>query len=315
MGAQCACMYREVVHSLFGLLNEGVAVDFPCQVLDLAAYLFESLIDGDGSHGDGAVADNPFACLMDVVARGEVHEGVASPVAAPYGLAHLFLDARGEGGVADVGVEFHEEVAPYDHRLGFGVVGVGGNDGTACGHFLTDEFGSDMAFDAERAGIVVLAYGHIFHLGGDYSLAGEGHLGDCLSLLGAQGSVAVGEAYRIEAAVCFAHTSVVGGDVREAFKVVAPGCPLFAYAREAFVDVDFHCGVGVDAAGVVDVDGGVLAGELLAVDDSDRRHKVDTAHGHLYRMEFAIDIYFLGTGVGVHVDVFDFHYRVFFLCQ
>ena len=63
-------MDGEVIHPLFTLLDEGVPIDFPSKVFHLAIYLLQCLIDGYGTHGHGAVADNPFAGFMDVIAGG-----------------------------------------------------------------------------------------------------------------------------------------------------------------------------------------------------------------------------------------------------
>ena len=63
-------MDGEVIHPLFALLDEGVPIDFPSKVFHLAIDLLQCLIDGHGTHGYGAVADNPFAGFMDVIAGG-----------------------------------------------------------------------------------------------------------------------------------------------------------------------------------------------------------------------------------------------------
>ncbi len=56
----------------------------------------------------------------------------------------------GDGAVADVGVDFDEEIAADDHRLELGMVDVGGDDGAAAGDFGADEFGGDFARDRRR---------------------------------------------------------------------------------------------------------------------------------------------------------------------
>src|SRR5262245_49754855 len=87
---------------------------------------------------------------MDVLAGGEVHDGVRSPLGGPAHLLDFLLDARRDGAVADVGVDLHKEVAPDDHRLEFGVIDVRWNDGTASGDFAADELGRDLRGDALR---------------------------------------------------------------------------------------------------------------------------------------------------------------------
>jgi hypothetical protein len=116
----------EVVHALLGLLDEGVAEEFPGEVLGFAVHFFERLVDGHGADGHGGVAEDPFAGGVDVLAGGEVHDGVRAPLGGPAHLLDFLLDAGGDGAVADVGVDLHEEVAADDHRLELGVVDVGG---------------------------------------------------------------------------------------------------------------------------------------------------------------------------------------------
>ena len=106
---------------------------------------FERLINRHGADGHGRVAENPFARGVDVLAGGEVHDGVRAPLGGPAHLLDFLLDARRDGAVADVGVDLHEEVAPDDHRLGFGVIDVARDDGAAGGDFAADELGRDLA--------------------------------------------------------------------------------------------------------------------------------------------------------------------------
>ena len=110
----------------------------------------ERLVDGDGADGDGRIADDPLAGGVDVFAGGEVHDGVGAPLGGPAHFFDFFLDAGGDGAVADVGVDFDEEIAADDHRLELGVVDVGGDDGAAAGDFGADELGRDFVRDALR---------------------------------------------------------------------------------------------------------------------------------------------------------------------
>ena len=110
-------MDGEVVHTLLALLNEGITEYLPVQVFHLAVYLLQSLVDRHGSYWYRTVAHNPFTGFVDIVAGREVHQGIASPLARPYSLVHLFLDAGGSGRVTNVGIDLHEEVAADDHRF------------------------------------------------------------------------------------------------------------------------------------------------------------------------------------------------------
>jgi hypothetical protein len=68
-------------------------------------------------------------------------------VSAPHFL-DFFLDRAGDGAVADVGVDFDEEIAADDHRLELGMVDVGRDDGAAAGDFGANKFGGDFGWDA-----------------------------------------------------------------------------------------------------------------------------------------------------------------------
>ena len=151
-------MDGEVIDALLGLLDEGVAEDFPGEFFGPAVHFLERLVDGDGADGDGRVADDPFARGVDVFAGGKVHDGVGAPFGGPTHLLDFFLDAGGDGAVADVGVDFDEEIAADDHRLELGMIDVGGDDGAAAGDFGADEFRGDLVWDrgAETfAGVLV----------------------------------------------------------------------------------------------------------------------------------------------------------------
>ena len=138
----------EVIDTLLGLLDEGVAEDFPRQIFGLAIDLFQRLVDGHGADGHGAVAHDPFARFVDMFTRRQVHHIIAAPADGPGHLFHFLADGRGDGGIADVRVDFHQEIAADNHRFHFRVVDVGGNDGAAAGDFLAHEFGRDFGRDA-----------------------------------------------------------------------------------------------------------------------------------------------------------------------
>src|SRR5699024_10120526 len=79
-----AAVDGEVIDALFALLYQRVAEQLPRQLLGPALYLFHGLVHGHRSHRHGTVADYPFARLVNVVARGEVHQRIAAPFAAPH---------------------------------------------------------------------------------------------------------------------------------------------------------------------------------------------------------------------------------------
>ena len=89
--ATYAGMDGKVIHTLLALLYERVAIYLPREVFDLAINLFEGLVDGNRAHGYWTIAKNPLACFGDIVASGEVHQRVASPLARPHGFVHFFI--------------------------------------------------------------------------------------------------------------------------------------------------------------------------------------------------------------------------------
>ena len=141
---QHAGMDREIVHALLGLFDQRVAEDLPGQVFGLAVDLFQRLVDRHRADRHRRVADDPFAGLVDVLAGGQVHHGVAAPADRPGHLLDFFLDARTQRGVADVGVDLHQEVAADDHRLDFGMIDVGRDDRAARRDFVAHEFRRDL---------------------------------------------------------------------------------------------------------------------------------------------------------------------------
>jgi len=199
-------MHGEVVHPLFALLNEGVPVNLPGEFLGLAADFFQGLVNRHRADRHGGIANNPFPRFMNVPAGGKVHHRVGAPLGCPPHFLDLLFDAGGHRAVADVRVDFDEEIAADDHRLALRVIDVGGNDGPSSGHLVTHEFGRDELGDAGAKGFAaqgaptvaaglrikplaaqVLANRDEFHLGRDHSLAGILHLGHHPAGLGPQG--------------------------------------------------------------------------------------------------------------------------------
>ncbi len=167
----------EIVDALLGLFDQGVAENLPGQVFGDAADLFQRLIDRHGADRDGRIAHDPFAGVMNVAARAEVHHGVRAPADRPDHLVDFGSHIAGDGRVADVGVDLDQEIAPDRHRLALGVVDVGGDDRPAARDFLPHEFRRDIVrnFRAEALAIAHIGAQHlaaqvfagcdIFHLG------------------------------------------------------------------------------------------------------------------------------------------------------
>src|ERR1051326_2574528 len=70
---QHAGMNREIVDTLFGLLDERVAVHLPGQFFRPASGLLECLINRDGADRDRRISNDPLAGFMNVAAGGGVN--------------------------------------------------------------------------------------------------------------------------------------------------------------------------------------------------------------------------------------------------
>ena len=113
--------------------------------------------------GTAELPDDPLARLVNVLAGREIHHRVGAPQRRPLELRDLFLDGRRDGGVADVGVDLHQEVAADDHRLELEVIDVGRDDGAAARDLVADEVGRQP-----------FAHRDELHLGRDLALARSG---------------------------------------------------------------------------------------------------------------------------------------------
>ncbi len=256
----------EIIDPLLGLLDQRVAEDLPAEVLGDPADLLQRLIDRDGADRDRAVADDPFAGVVDVAAGGEVHHRVGTPADRPDHLVDLGGDVAGDRAIADVGVDLDEEVAPDRHRLGLGVVDVGGDDRAAARDLLADEFGRDVFGDGGAPGLAlgllrealaaeILALRDIFHLGGDDPAAGIMHLAEVGAGLRAQHPPGdIGKGGDAARAVGPQLAIVLRPDFarRVILDIAALELPRAAQLRQAGADVDLRRRVGVGAAGVVD---------------------------------------------------------------
>ena len=65
---QHAGVDREIVHSLFGLFDQRVAIDLPSEILHLAVDFFNGLVNGHRADRHRRIAQNPFPRFMDVLA-------------------------------------------------------------------------------------------------------------------------------------------------------------------------------------------------------------------------------------------------------
>ena len=204
-----AGMDGEVIDALLALLDERVAIDFPREVLCLAVHLLQGLIDRNRADGNRTIAYDPFARLVDVVAGREVHQCIATPLARPDCLLHLFVDAGCCGRVADVCVYLNEEIATDNHRFALWMVDVGRQHSTASCYLVADEFGRDVALDAQGLAVHVLANADVLHLGRYDASLGVCHLSDRLAFQGLSWQLDVLETKCVERVVGKAHPAIL----------------------------------------------------------------------------------------------------------
>ena len=270
----------KVVHSLLALFDEGVPIDVPCERFHPSVHLLQGLIDGHCAYGYGAIAHYPFARLVDVLSGAQVHQCVASPPTAPHGLVHLLVYAAGGGRIADVRIDFHQEVPPDNHRFALGMVDVCGQHGAAFGNLLPHKFGGDVRADAHLVAVHVFADGHILHLGGDDSCPCIGHLGNLFPRQSAVGQGYMAEAQVVKRTVIQPHAAIFAADFRQLLHVAAPLYPLLAHAGQSLFQVDGGGRVAVRSAGVVYIYRCIGPLSALSPLDGHCRGQVDALHSH-----------------------------------
>ena len=231
----------------------------------------------DGRKANLVITDPPYNVNYEGSAGKIKNDNMASEK-----FFDFLFDTRRESRVTDVCIEFYEEVATYDHRLCFGVIDIGGNDGAAAGNFVANELRSYVRIDAQHFVLKVLPYGYILHFGGDDALFGIVHLRDFFPLFGTIGQVQMFETYLIEAFVCLAHTAVLRCDALKLLHVATVGNPRLPQAGKTFFEVDFYRGIGIYTAGVVDIYGVVMTYDALSIYDVDCIGEIDFAHGNPY---------------------------------
>ena len=211
---QHAGMDGEIIHPLFGLFDERVAENFPGEFFRLAVDFFKRLINRHRAHGYGRIADDPFACFVNMLSGRQIHNRVGAPANAPCHFVNLFADRGGNGRIAYIAVDFDQKIAADNHRFAFGMVDIGGNNGASARHFIAHKFRRDFvrqcraetvagmlarhhrrharaafagcgeAFQIGGA-VLVLANGDKLHLRRNDTLAGIVHLAHILTGLGA----------------------------------------------------------------------------------------------------------------------------------
>ncbi len=260
-------MDGEIIDALLALLDQRVLVALPVEFDRIAVDLLQRLVDRHGADRDRRIAQNPFAGVVDVAPGGEVHHRVGAPADCPHHFLDFFLHRRRDGGIADIGIDFREKVAPDRHRLEFAVVDVGRDDGAAARHLVAHEFWRDeerhrgakafavvMAFlrDVEHLfAPEIFALGDVDHFLGDDALFRPFELRDGRIARAAQRLWRIREIAR----QMFSGDVAVVDRLDRAALVFLDATALLhpcgAGALQALLDVDGDIVVGIDAGRIV----------------------------------------------------------------
>lgn len=320
---QYAGVDGEIIDSLFALLDERVAIDIPIQFFGASADFFEGLVDWNRADWGGAIANDPFAGLVDVLAGGKVHHRIAAPFSGPAHFLDFFFDGGSDRGVADVGIDLHEEVPTDDHRFELRVIDIRGNDRPAASDFGAYEFRSDLAGNVGSPSLARVLFEHavargvgvhldgairvlefrvfanrdVLHLGSDDAFASVVQLSDRLAVRCAERFVV----FSVETDHLAAVFSLLGMDFGEVaiverlnvasfvgFYVAAFEDPVLAKARQAFVYVAVIFGVAPRTCGVVDANGSIV--DERAVGKA-RLGQGDLAHRDAEVFAASLDVY------------------------
>ena len=170
---QHAGVNGHVIHALLGLLFDDFEHYVGVQVFD-ALHARDRLINRHCPDRNRRVTQNGFANLVNVAAGRKIHDSVGAVMNGRVQLFELLVNVRGNGGIADIGVDLAQRRHADAHGLKFRVIDVRWNNHAAAGHFVANEF---------RRKLFSLRYiGHFFC---DHTLAGIVHLGEiAVAILG-----------------------------------------------------------------------------------------------------------------------------------
>ncbi len=282
----------KVIHTLLALLDQRVAVNLPGQLFGFAVDFFQGLINRHGADRHRRIADDPLAGFMNVLTGRQIHDGVTAPADRPGHFFDFFLNAGRQRRIADVGIDFHQEVATDDHRLNFRMVDVYRDDRAAAGHFITYEFGCDdfrnrctemltrMLFGQQLGKTfapLVLADRDVFHLRRNNTFARIVHLRHVHAGLGNARFAGEIETQTGECRIGKTLPAVTRARAVELNGITALLDPLLTQGSEPGADVDFCRGIGVRARGVIHKNRRIL----FCAHRSRRVGLGDLAHRHL----------------------------------
>ena len=234
-------MDGKVIHSLFTLLYQRVAEYLPSQVFGLAIHLFKSLIHRYGAHRYRTVAQYPLSGFVDIGSSRKVHQRIAAPFTAPYGLFHLLFNTGILVRVAYVGVYLDQEIGTDNHGFCLWMIDIGRNHGTPSGHLTAHKLRSDVCVNTQFCTVHVLSDGNILHF-----LCNDAPLGKC--------HLGVSRLSRVY--------------------------PWLSRFGQSFLQIYIHRRVTVGSAGVVHIDRRILCHYLLSFLYHHGGCKVHAAHAY-----------------------------------
>lgn len=289
-----AAMDGEIVNSLLTLLDKCVAEQLPSKVFGMSVNLLHGLIHRHGAYGHRTVAHNPLSCLVNICSCRQVHQRVATPLAAPHSLLNLLVYARSCGRIAYVCVDFHKEIAAYNHRFCLGMVDVCRNYGASGGNLAAHKLRSDVRFDAKFLAVHVLTYGYILHFRGYYALLCIVKLAHLAAFLSPERQGYMLKAERIERVVITPHASVFRRNLLQAFHSSTLQYPRFAQSRQAFAYISGNVRVAVRTGSIINIHRRIRTLRAFVTINGNRGSLLYDTHAHTnVGKEFTLEVNFL----------------------
>ncbi len=136
-------MDREVIHTLLGLFQRGVAEDAVRSSASTIPFTFSSAVDRHcyrSAPGCYAIHSLGF---VNIATSGKIHHGIHSLARGPYQFFHFFFDGRSDRQLPILALTF-TKLHWRNHRLRFRMINVGRDNRTSGSNFITDKFRSDI---------------------------------------------------------------------------------------------------------------------------------------------------------------------------
>src|SRR5258708_9425643 len=133
-------MDGHVIDALRGLLFDDFKHYLCVQIFD-AFHARNGLVDWNRADWNWRMSENGLTNFVNVATGGKVHYRVGAIVHSCVKLFEFFVDFRGDGGVADVGIDLAQRGHADGHRFKLRMVNVRGNDHASASHFVAHKLG------------------------------------------------------------------------------------------------------------------------------------------------------------------------------